>query len=53
MRLWDVDTGVLLWDDVSIVCPAEQNTVFGGLLSLDADHSVVVPNEKTAQSFDP
>ncbi|CAI5747328.1 unnamed protein product [Peronospora destructor] len=42
VRLWDLNSGVLLWDDVTDVGPAQQNTVFGGLFALDEDHSVVL-----------
>ncbi|RMX69679.1 hypothetical protein KXD40_006786 [Peronospora effusa] len=42
VRLWDLNSGVLLWDDVTNIGPAQQNTVFGGLFLLDEDHSVVL-----------
>ncbi|KAE8994029.1 hypothetical protein PR003_g20627 [Phytophthora rubi] len=42
VRLWDQNSGVLLWDEVTNEGPAAKDAVFGGLFSLDGDHSVVL-----------
>ncbi|GMF19716.1 unnamed protein product [Phytophthora lilii] len=41
-RLWDQNSGVLLWDEVTNEGPAPEEGLFGGLFSLDGDHSVVL-----------
>ncbi|GMF60640.1 unnamed protein product [Phytophthora fragariaefolia] len=42
VRLWDPNSGVLLWEEVTSQGPAPTRAVFGGLFSLDGDHSVVL-----------
>lgn len=44
VRLWDLNSGVLLWDEVT----SKASGVFGGLFSLDGDHSVVLTSESVA-----
>ncbi|KAG2767656.1 hypothetical protein PC129_g16298 [Phytophthora cactorum] len=48
VRLWDLNTGVLLWDEVTNKGPAQNDAVFGGLFSLDGDHSVVLTSSSVA-----
>jgi outer membrane protein assembly factor BamB len=48
VRLWDANTGVLLWDEVTSQGPAQKDAVFGGLFSLDGDHSVVLTSAGVA-----
>ncbi|KAH7463857.1 ER membrane protein complex subunit 1 [Phytophthora ramorum] len=48
VRLWDLNTGVLLWDEVTDNGPAQKDAVFGGLFSLDGDHSVVLTSSSVA-----
>ncbi|KAF4034330.1 ER membrane protein complex subunit 1 [Phytophthora infestans] len=48
VRLWDLNTGVLLWDEVTNKGPAPKDAVFGGLFSLDGDHSVVLTSSSVA-----
>ncbi|CEG39486.1 er membrane protein complex subunit partial [Plasmopara halstedii] len=48
LRLWDLSTGVLLWDEVTSAGSARKNAVFGGLFALDVDHSVVLTSSSVA-----
>eukprot|EP00644_Phytophthora_capsici_P001787 jgi/Phyca11/526931/estExt2_fgenesh1_pm.C_PHYCAscaffold_140064 len=48
VRMWDLNTGVLLWDEVTSRGPAQKDAVFGGLFSLDGDHSVVLTSSNVA-----
>ncbi|POM70688.1 Endoplasmic reticulum protein, partial [Phytophthora palmivora] len=48
VRLWDVNTGLLLWDGVTNKGSAPKDAVFGGLFSLDGDHSVVLTSSSVA-----
>ncbi|CAI5730027.1 unnamed protein product [Hyaloperonospora brassicae] len=52
VRLWDSDSGVLLWDEVTTSAGRDQDkTVFGGLFALDSDHSVVVTSSSVATVY--
>ncbi|CAH0482403.1 unnamed protein product [Peronospora belbahrii] len=49
VRLWDLHTGVLLWDQVTSISSIQaHDTVYGGLFSLDKDHSVVITSSSVA-----
>ncbi|RLN13818.1 hypothetical protein BBJ28_00017269, partial [Nothophytophthora sp. Chile5] len=48
VRLWDVATGTLLWDEVTYAGPAQSDVVFGSIFALDGDHSVVLTSAGVA-----
>ncbi|KAG7401395.1 DUF1620 super [Phytophthora boehmeriae] len=48
VRLWDLSSGVLLWDEVAYTGPAQSDAVFGGIFSLNGDHSVVLTSSSVA-----
>ncbi|KAF4324279.1 hypothetical protein BBO99_00000209 [Phytophthora kernoviae] len=48
VRLWDLSSGVLLWDEVAYTGALQSNAVFGGIFSLDGDHSVVLTSSSVA-----
>lgn len=48
IRLWELTSGVLLWDEVTLTNRAFNGTVFGGLFALDQEHSVVLTSSSVA-----
>ncbi|TDH71102.1 hypothetical protein CCR75_003513 [Bremia lactucae] len=48
VRLWDLLTGVLLWDDVTTIGPAPLNAFFGGLIAINKSLSVVLTSSSVA-----